>query len=277
MRQHPSHQSHQWHQWHQWLKYSVYGLLALNILLFFREEWQAVAHTFDGLPPPSEVISAFAASIDTTAWVLLLLLFEIETYQLGPKRMTPRLAAAFRVVRGGCYGFIVYAFYGYLSKAIGLYDFVPLQDHACDLADQGYALLIRLDEYLPFDAGMCAALANTHASVLPDTRILAAPDVLESTRRLAWVDVINSSTWIIVVALLEFDVWLQERGRLAGLIESFSKLAKTMLYSILLSAAIYWGVAGPLLDFWDAFLWLFAFVFIELNVFAIAQTSEAAP
>jgi hypothetical protein len=41
---------------------------------------------------------------------------------------------------------------------------------------------------------------------------------------------------------------------------------KVFLYLLLLLAAIYWGVNGDFLDFWDAFLWLVAFFFIELNV-----------
>jgi hypothetical protein len=32
-------------------------------------------------------------------------------------------------------------------------------------------------------------------------------------------------------------------------------------------AAVYWGFKGDFVDFWDAFLWLVAFVFIEMNVF----------
>ena len=39
-----------------------------------------------------------------------------------------------------------------------------------------------------------------------------------------------------------------------------------MLYPVLFVAAVYWGFEGSFLDFWDAFLWLVAFVFIEMNV-----------
>ena len=42
---------------------------------------------------------------------------------------------------------------------------------------------------------------------------------------------------------------------------------KVVLYLTLAVAAVYWGFEGEFLDFWDAALWLFAFVFIELNVF----------
>jgi hypothetical protein len=44
-----------------------------------------------------------------------------------------------------------------------------------------------------------------------------------------------------------------------------------VLYTTLVVAAIYWGFKGDFLDFWDAALWLFAFVFIELNVFEWQQ------
>jgi hypothetical protein len=48
---------------------------------------------------------------------------------------------------------------------------------------------------------------------------------------------------------------------------STTKFLKLALYGVLFVAAAYWGVAGDFLDFWDAALWLFAFIFIELNVF----------
>jgi hypothetical protein len=43
------------------------------------------------------------------------------------------------------------------------------------------------------------------------------------------------------------------------------------LYGTLLFTATFWGIKGDFVDFWDAFLWLVAFVFIELNVFEWRQ------
>jgi len=39
-------------------------------------------------------------------------------------------------------------------------------------------------------------------------------------------------------------------------------------------AAVYWGIKGSCVDFWDAVLWLIVFVFIELNVFEWQQESS---
>ena len=52
------------------------------------------------------------------------------------------------------------------------------------------------------------------------------------------------------------------------------KYTKGFFYAILMYAAIHWGVKSSFLDFWDAFLWLVAFVFIELNIFQWHSESE---
>jgi hypothetical protein len=78
-----------------------------------------------------------------------------------------------------------------------------------------------------------------------------------------------------VVFVLEVDVRLQEHDRFGDTALRISTVVKVILYSILLLAAIYWGVKGDFVDFWDAFLWLAAFVFIELNVFEWRQEAYA--
>ena len=66
--------------WFRIFKYSVYLLLAANILFFFLEEWQATSHTFAAGVSLADIISGFAATIDTAAWVILLLLFELDHF-----------------------------------------------------------------------------------------------------------------------------------------------------------------------------------------------------
>ena len=78
-----------------------------------------------------------------------------------------------------------------------------------------------------------------------------------------------------MVAILEVDVWLQLRDRFSGLVMAVSKYLKMALYSILLAAAVYWWFLGDILDFWDSFLWIVAFFFIELNLFQWQAETEA--
>lgn len=256
--------------WHEWFKFTVYILLAVNVLLFFDDEWDASGHLFGASVPFAEIITAFAASIDTLAWVVLLLLFELETYQIPDEKLKPPLSSAIRALRIVCYGFIVYAFYGYFTRMIGIYGYVPLDVTALPdvCALEGYSVLLELDEYELLGAENCTALGSGGSIYhLASSSIVAEVGVWRDVVRLAWVDVINSATWLLVVALLELDVRLQVRGVLEGAWLAFSKYAKYLLYTVLFLAALYWGVEGTFLDFWDAFLWLVAFVFIEMNVF----------
>ncbi len=265
----------------QLFKYSVYALLTLNIYLFFAIEWAASPHRFaDGIIP-SDIIQGFAATIDTAAWVILLLMFELETYLLDDRHFTKRVTWTLHGLRAFCYIFIVYAFYGYLTKLIFLFGSGPLPNVSdiCSLVDGQWAYAVDFDEYEILTAANCSAFSTAN-SFLQYPGMLAVVDQtgLTDILRLAWVDVINAAVWLLVVIVLEIDVRLQERHKLEGVVLRLSNLSKYILYSVLFLAAVYWGIKSDFVDFWDAFLWLVAFVFIELNVLEWRQESlEESP
>ena len=258
----------------QLFKYTVYALLTLNVYLFFAEEWAAASHRFVNGVALEDIIEGFAASIDTAAWVVLLLMFELETYVLSDEQFSRRVTWTLHGIRATCYVFIVYAFYGYVSKLLFLFDAVPLANVSdlCSLVANQWAYAVDFDEYEVITAANCAT-TSTATSFFQLSGLAAVVDALglRDITRLAWVDVINSAVWLLVVMVLELDVFFQEKNRLEGMILRVSNASKFALYSLLLLAAIYWGVKGDFVDFWDAFLWLLAFVFIELNVFEWRQ------
>ena len=190
----------------------------MNIYWFFVEEVLAAKTQFPNGVGIKVMIEAYAATIDTAAWVVLLLMFELETYVLADEQFTRPVTWSLHTLRTICYAFIVYAFYGYIANLLALDCMTPL----ANVTD------------------LCA---------------------------LAWLDVINSAVWLLVVIVLEIDVRLQERQRYEGAVLYASNGIKFVLYSLLFWAAIYWGINGDFVEFWDALLWLVAFVFIELNVF----------
>lgn len=248
-------------------KYFVYLALAADVGFFFVEEWLAAQHVFqDGLPW-LQVIQGFAATIDTAAWVVLLLMFELETYQLSEIRVSASVTSSFMAVRTLCYGLIVYALYGYVLKAfaLGEYQLVMIST-SCDYIVQGYGMLSAVDEYDVLTTDNCLNLAGL-VYLNEAIRALASPTIFEGVVNLARIDVVNAITWILVVIMLELDVWLGVRGRLMKHYEWISWRLKMVLYFVLLVVAGYWGWAGDFLDFWDAFLWILAFVFIERSVF----------
>jgi hypothetical protein len=135
-------------------------------------------------------------------------------------------------------------------------------------------VLVTIDEYVPLSAANCASLGSEPVQI-GGFPVLAAPEVLQAVRWLAWTDVINAGAWILVVILLEVEVRLQLRRDLSDHMMRVTKYVKFVLYATLFLAAAYWGVKGDFLDFWDASLWLFAFIFIELNVFDWQKETSA--
>ena len=254
----------------QLFKYVVYVLLAMNVYWFFAEEVVAAQLQFPNGVSPADLIEAYSATIDTAAWVVLLLMFELETYVLDDKQFTKAVALSLHGLRALCYAVIIYALYGYIANLTFLYETSLLSgvSSICSLPAGPWSWAVTLDEYAEITAANCTAMSD--ASIFhqfKDMRAVVDIRGLTDIRYLAWVDVINAAVWLLVVLLLEIDVRLQEHGLYEGLALKLSNIGKFILYFLLLLAAIYWGLEGDFVDFWDAFLWLVAFVFIELNVF----------
>lgn len=254
-------------------------LLTINVYLFFASEITASAHQFRNGIAPGDLIEAFAATIDTAAWIVLLLMFELETYILDDRHFTRPVSLMLHTFRAVCYAFIIYAFYGYIVNLTALFDVSPLANVSslCTMATDNWVYATTLDEFAEITSTNCGTLSSASSFIQFDgMRAVVDEGNLNAIRNLAWVDVINAAVWLLVVVVLEIDVRLQEKKQLEGIALRTSNGVKIILYSLLLLAAVYWGVAGDFIDFWDAFLWLVAFVFIELNVFDWRQESLAS-
>ncbi|GAA5523977.1 hypothetical protein Maes01_00526 [Microbulbifer aestuariivivens] len=249
-------------------KYTVYLLLAHNAYAFFLENHAAANTLFVDGVQFGRLIETYNDSIDTLAWVLLLLVFELETFVLPDDKIRGWVKWALNSVSAFCYLFIVYSFYGYVAEMASLTNLLPVSQSACELAARGdWLMVIGQDTYIPLAAENCAGLADTQVLRLAGAQVLGSVETWRDIKWLAWTDVINAGAWLLVVAILAFDVWLQLRHQLSDAVMRYSQVIKALLYFTLLLCAVYWGVNGSFLDFWDSFLWLVAFFFIELNLF----------
>ena len=249
-------------------KYTVYCLLAYNAYMFFQEDLAASAETFGDTVTWRNVVEAYSATIDTTAWVLLLLLFELETAVIPDDKLQGVLKWVLSGIRGICYFFIAYAFYGYCLKYGVITDLTPfsLQD-VCSLVGTEWNFVVDLDDYPPIDATACAVMQGQDLLRIAGTEIIGTREALDSAFGLAVIDIVNAFTWLLIVVILEAEVWMQLKVVLTDRIMRIGKYIKVVLYSTLFVCAAYWGFEGSFLDFWDAFLWLVAFIFIEMNIF----------
>lgn len=257
-------------------KYTTYALLALNAFLFSQEELLAAAHLFEDGLSLGNFMAAFPATIDTTAWVILLLLFELETAVLPRERIRGAPKWTLHGVRTLCYAFIVYAFTGYVAVLASGYRYLPMDlAYPCSLIGTDWSLMLDLSEFVSLDSTNCGALTGAQLYRLEGHPILTDHAGLAMAIRLGWTDAINAATWLLVVVVLEADVWLEQSGRMTPNLLRLSKISKFVLYGTLFCAAVHWAVEGDFVDFWDALLWLVAFVFIEMNFFKW-QSEEAA-
>ena len=73
---------------YQLFKYSIYGLLTINLYVFFSQEILATRLEFPDGVAAGDFLQAYAATVDTAAWVILLLMFELETGVLEDRHFT---------------------------------------------------------------------------------------------------------------------------------------------------------------------------------------------
>ena len=255
-----------WPHWFGFFKWSIYLALSSNIGFFFLDEWEASHHLLRDGATPLLLLESFAATIDTAAWVVLLLMFELVTYQIDDAKLTPALKRTLVFVRSVCFALILTAFAGYILKLISLLSASPmLAQDICQLGAMGYQQMTNLDEYTAITNTACLASTDSYLINQSDLWIIATNDV-NTVMALASADVGNSVCWIFVVVLLELEVQLGVGGRRAARLPGPGNAIKMSLYGLLVGFAVYWGFEGSFLDFWDAFLWILAFVFIERNV-----------
>lgn len=258
-------------------KIFVYGSLCFSSSQFIYEDLVAARLLLDGSSSISDILNIFSVTIDTVSWLVLLVIFELETSILDDEVLRGRLKWLLTGISVLCYVVIVYAFTGYVGKLLMLTGGGPLEVQGlCQMLEQGLVVMVDMDEYEALSADNCSQLAAAG----PLGQITGYPIIYEQAiygkvLGLGTVAAINSGAWILVVAILQFDIVMQLRGELGRRLLWLSGLAKAVLYGILTLVALYWGIVGDFVDFWDAFMWLLGFFIIELNVLNWQQESPA--
>lgn len=250
----------------QVFKYSIYALLAVNAGYFFIENFTSTSFTYGEGVKLSEVIVAYTDAIDTLAWLVLLILLELETWVIPDEKIKGWLDGVMSFVSFLCWVAILYSFYGYAASLGVPLGFEPYAGaDPCGLVGTGASFAHGLDEYEMLNAENCRALAAGTFYNAADNMFTTA-DNLSMMKRLGWTDVLNSGVWVLIVAILELEIYLKS-SKLVGTKFFFAyKSFKVLLYLILFVDAAYWFVLGAPWDAWDAFLWLVAFFFIEMNM-----------
>lgn len=259
---------------YQIFKYSIYGLLLVNLVVFMVEDYAASATTYKNGISLADIVNAFTASVDTLAWFVLLMVFELETYALEDDQLGNKRKLMLNIFAAICYFFIILAFLGYVEKTSMVYAFAatPVTD-LCALAGGELSLVLGLDDYVPLTAENCGSVSG-QLYYQSNVMMYADAGMFDEIQKVVLIDVVNAFTWLVVVVVLQIEVFLQLRGHLSSYMYKVNSFIKIIAYFILLLACLYWGYMGDGIGFWDAILWLVAFIFIELNIFQWRQEEE---
>ena len=254
----------------QTIKWSVYALVIINFGFYIRNDWVIAGHTLYAGSSLLEVSRAFATTIDESAWIILLLLFELETYLLSDEPLSRAKTLLMQGVRVVCYISLAHTLYAYGVYLTEIYASVPVEGvtNLCQLIEKDLSYAFNL-AYSDINSSNCASLssANQFFYVDPPTFFIVEDAAgLAIEKELAWIDMFEAIIWLLILLSIEVAVWLQDRNIGQGIVFKGLGIAKLCLYSLLWAAAGYWIYRGHYMFAWDEFVWIAGFVAIEINI-----------
>lgn len=256
-------------EFRQLIKLLVYLLLLINFSLYIRNDWLISEHTLHAGASLLDWSRAFAVTIDESAWIMLLILFEMETSLLSDDTLSREQSIFMQLIRVVCYVSLGHTLYAYTVQVQALNSAVLIDgiSNLCQLAEEGIAYAYNL-AYTALTADNCASLSsgNHFYHIDPPTFMIVQDRLgLDIEMQLAWVDLIEALVWLMILFTIEIAVWLQDRSIAEGSVFKVLASTKLLLYFLLWLAILYWLYRGHYMFAWDEFVWIAGFVSIEMN------------
>ena len=256
-------------EFRQVLKIAIYSLLLVNFILYIIDDVRIASYTMRNGGSLLEWTRAFATTIDISAWLILLFLFELETYLLSDQTLSrPMFIRLMYAVRIFCYVFLVHSVYAFSVIYIDLLqvNLIPDISNLCELVPMDLSFVRNL-AYTEIDLENCLTLSSGEIFYFTEPAVVVS-DIsgLRLEKNLALVDILEVLVWLLILMTIEIMVWLQDQSITRGSLVSFIKGAKYILYGSLWSMAAYWAYLGHYYFAWDEALWIIGFISIEMNV-----------
>lgn len=251
--------------WIRFLKVAIYSAVILNAVYYVILDIQNYL-LLPAAPSFIDWLQNFSTTIDYGAWLLMMGVFFVQTRWIDPARLGPRTGWLLGIsILVGALG-LCFALYLYVLEYDYYEQFVPFPStQVCSQVEQGAYFLDRFQFYQLLTAENCEALSRKEVLVHSVDGSLISSENREGGSWLAVVNIINGVSWLVVVLFFQMRLVVEwKRPDLTALLR-FMDTVKIVLYVILFGNATYWLFYGPWVDAWDAFLWLFAFLALELR------------
>lgn len=253
-----------------WIKVIVYGLLLINFAIYFKNDWVIASHTMRNGGSFLDWTGAFATTIDESAWICLLILFELETYILSDEPLPRAKALLMHAIRIICYVSLAHTLYAYTDYLIDLInvDVISNATNLCQLvaADVSYAYNLVYTELNTTNCQILSTASQFYYLDAPENIIVSDSAGLNIETNLAWADVIEVVAWLIILLTMELTVRIQDRGIATGTKLKVLKIVKLMFYLILWAIIVFWLDLEHWMFAWDEFVWISGFFVIEMNM-----------
>lgn len=256
------------HKIQQAVKWTVYTLLIINFVFYLFEDWNRAVLVLDADSTLLDWMGEFATSIDESAWFLLLIMFELETYILGDDTWGGWVAHTVRGLRLVAYAMIAHTIYAFTITIINLQTAIVVENVStlCDIDDPDVSYVYNL-EYTTLTDQNCAALSNASTFYwVADDPVVSDLAGLKLERQLALADLAEALIWLLILLAIEIVVHLQDRAVTGGLLITSANRIKLFLYLSLIAIGIYWAALSHWLYLWDELVWILGFAAIEMNI-----------
>ena len=177
--------------------------------------------------------------------------------------------------RGKVWFFGIAAVMGFLFLGLALYLYVldfDYYDHytayppegVCAESDPPLYFLNEDQNYEAVTPQNCGVLASgTVLAHLTDGSLIEEQNRVAGAH-LALVNVFNAVAWLALVLVFQLKLVIQRMRPTWRSAVEWCDRAKLAFYVVLFANAVYWFWYGTWVDAWDAFLWIFAFLALEL-------------
>jgi hypothetical protein len=170
---------------------------------------------------------------------------------------------------------LVYAAYGYAAALVDTYNLEPIEDRpACYFANTNFAFMTEAARPVELTEKNCGDLDGENLLKYPSDNVMVSESVLPALLKLGWIDIFNSNAWLLVVLLFQIELSLEQTKKLTKRRLKMVMAWKGFAYLVLLVCAIYWTIFSAFIDWWDAWLWLIAFILIDLNMLGLDETQN---
>jgi len=268
-----------------WKQYSVFQIfkvvillvLLINLCIYFAEDLTACLY-LDATASLGDYLETFSATIDYVAWMVLIVLFEMETSAQAKNQMSGIRSWVIRGMTAACYAVLVYAAYGYTMALVDYHHYEPIDSETvCSLVEKNFAYVNLQDRPVELTGINCGDFSGKRVYKSPIDHVIVTHTNLIAVQKLNIVNVANATAWLLIVLIFQIEISLKQTGKLTKRWLVFCTTNKIVLYLVLAFDAIYWTFYSAFIDSWDAWLWLVAFLLIDMNLLGWDDSAPSKP